>query len=61
MVFEFGAPKPDLTGWVKNLHDGSVEAIVVGPKESIEQLCGNVEEYFGVNFIYNTCRILFIN
>ncbi len=36
----------DLTGWVKNLSDGSVEILVNGPKKNIEMLCQNVEEYF---------------
>ena len=36
----------DLTGWVKNLPNGSVEILVNGPKESIEKLCKMVEEYF---------------
>ncbi len=27
-----------LTGWVKNLHDGSVEAVVEGEKEKIRDL-----------------------
>jgi len=36
----------DLTGWVKNLSDGSVEILVNGPKKNIEMLCQNVEKYF---------------
>ena len=36
----------DLTGWVKNLPNGSVEILVNGPKESIEKLFEMVEEYF---------------
>lgn len=36
----------DLTGWVKNLPDGSVEILVNGPKKNIEKLCRNVEGYF---------------
>jgi len=36
----------DLTGWVKNLPNGSVETLVNGPKKSIEKLCEMVEEYF---------------
>ena len=32
------ARRLDLTGWVRNLPDGSVEAIVSGPKEKIEEL-----------------------
>jgi acylphosphatase len=36
----------DLKGWVRNCRDGSVEIQVEGPKETIEKLCRNVEEYF---------------
>lgn len=36
----------DLKGWVKNLPNGSVELLVEGPKEKIEKLCQNIEEYF---------------
>jgi len=36
----------DLTGWVKNLPNGSVETMVNGPKGNIEKLCEMVEEYF---------------
>ena len=36
----------DLTGWVKNLSNGSVEILVNGPKENIEKLFEMVEEYF---------------
>ena len=36
----------DLTGWVKNLPNGSVEILVNGSKASIEKLCKMVEEYF---------------
>ncbi len=37
----------DLTGWVKNLPNGSVEMLVNGPKENIERLCQDIEERFG--------------
>jgi acylphosphatase len=36
----------DLTGWVKNLPNGSVEILVNGPEENIQELCQNIEEYF---------------
>jgi acylphosphatase len=36
----------NLTGWVKNLPDGSVEVIVEGPREKVESLCRRVEETF---------------
>jgi len=36
----------DLTGWVKNLPNGSVEILVNGPKENIKKLSQMVEEYF---------------
>jgi len=35
-----------LGGWVKNLSNGAVEALIEGPKQSIEQLFKNVEERF---------------
>jgi acylphosphatase len=35
-----------LNGWVKNLPDGSVEILVDGPKETIEELCQNIEDDF---------------
>jgi len=37
----------ELTGWVKNRSNGFVEILVEGPKEKIEKLCQNIEEYFG--------------
>ena len=36
----------DLRGWVRNCRDGTVEIQVNGPKDTIEKLCQNVEEYF---------------
>jgi len=36
----------DLKGWVKNLPNGSVEILVEGPEERIEQFCQDIEEYF---------------
>jgi acylphosphatase len=36
-----------LTGWVKNLSDGSVEIIVEGPREKIEGLLSGLKEQFG--------------
>jgi len=32
------AQRLGLTGWVRNRHDGSVEAMVAGSTESVEQL-----------------------
>ena len=32
------ALKLGLTGWVRNLPDGSVEAVVEGPKDKVEEL-----------------------
>ena len=36
-----------LTGWVKNLSDGRVEAIVEGPVETIEDLRSKLKVHFG--------------
>ena len=36
-----------LTGWVKNLSDGSVQAVVEGPREKIEELLSRLKEQFG--------------
>jgi len=34
----------DLTGWVRNLRDGRVEALAEGDKEKIEELISRLEE-----------------
>ncbi|MBF0571307.1 MAG: acylphosphatase [Candidatus Omnitrophica bacterium] len=36
-----------LTGWVKNLSDGSVQATVEGTREKIEELLSKLEDQFG--------------
>lgn len=36
-----------LTGWVKNLSNGSVEAVVEGPREKIEELLLRLKGQFG--------------
>lgn len=36
-----------LTGWVKNLSDGSVEAVAEGPREKIEELIERLKGQFG--------------
>lgn len=36
-----------LTGWVRNLSDGSVEILAEGDEKSLEQMCCKIEEYFG--------------
>ncbi|MBF0504690.1 MAG: acylphosphatase [Candidatus Omnitrophica bacterium] len=36
-----------LTGWVKNLSDGRVEAMFEGPRETIEGLLLKLKEQFG--------------
>ena len=36
-----------LTGWVKNLSDGSVEMIVEGPHKKIEELLSRLKGQFG--------------
>jgi acylphosphatase len=41
-----------LTGWVKNLSDGSVQAVVEGPREKIEELLLKLKGQFG-SFIRN--------
>ena len=41
-----------LTGWVKNLADGRVEAVVEGPKEQVEVLLGRLKAQFG-GFIHD--------
>ncbi|OGX37330.1 MAG: hypothetical protein A3C36_05610 [Omnitrophica WOR_2 bacterium RIFCSPHIGHO2_02_FULL_52_10] len=35
-----------LRGWVRNCRDGTVEIQVEGPKDTIEELCRDVEERF---------------
>jgi len=41
------AQELSLTGWVKNLSDGSVEALVEGPREKIEALLLKLKGQFG--------------
>ena len=36
-----------LTGWVKNLSDGRVEAIIEGPRAKIEELLSRLKGQFG--------------
>jgi len=36
-----------LTGWVKNLSDGSVEAVAEGPREKIAELLSRLKGQFG--------------
>ncbi len=36
-----------LTGWVKNLPDGRVEAVVEGAREDIEALLSRLKNHFG--------------
>lgn len=40
------AVKFNLTGWVKNLSNGSVEILVEGSEAKIEQFCHSIEEFF---------------
>jgi len=41
------AKQLSLTGWVKNLHNGNVEAVVEGPVEKIEELLSKLKGQFG--------------
>jgi len=41
-----------LTGWVKNLSDGRVEASVEGPRETVEELLTKLKVQFG-SFLRN--------
>jgi len=41
------AQQLSLRGWVKNLSDGSVEAVIEGPREKIEELLSRLKGQFG--------------
>lgn len=41
------AQQLQLTGWVKNLPDGRVEAVTEGPREKIEELLLRLKGQFG--------------
>ena len=41
------AQELSLTGWVKNLPDGRVEAVVEGPRAEIEDLLTRLKSHFG--------------
>ncbi len=41
------AKELQLLGWVRNIEDGRVEALVQGPQNNIEQLCENLKRRFG--------------
>jgi acylphosphatase len=43
-----------LTGWVKNLYDGRVEAVVEGEKEKIETLINKLKEGPSLSRVENT-------
>lgn len=47
------AQQLSLTGWVKNLSDGSVQALLEGPREKIEELLSKLKVQFG-SFIRET-------
>ncbi len=46
------AQQLSLTGWVKNLPNGSVQAVVEGPREKIEELLSRLKVQFG-SFIWD--------
>jgi len=37
----------ELKGWVKNMSDGSVQAVVEGPREKIKELIAKLKVQFG--------------
>jgi len=41
------AQQLSLTGWVKNLSDGSVQAEIEGPREKIDELLSQLKGQFG--------------
>ena len=41
------AKQLSLTGWVKNSPDGSVQAVVEGPRDKIEELLSRLNGQFG--------------
>ena len=41
------AKQLSLTGWVKNLPNGNVQAVVEGPRERIEELLSKLKVQFG--------------
>ena len=41
------AQQLSLTGWVKNLSDGSVQAVVEGPRTVVEELLSKLKGQFG--------------
>jgi len=41
------AAEEGVTGWVRNLRDGRVEALLEGPETQIEQALKKIEERFG--------------
>ncbi len=44
------ASKLEITGWVKNMHDGRVEVLAEGKQENLEKFLKEINAYF-TNYI----------